>query len=91
MSTNHKMPIKLRFGGDILMMYYPITRHRAELTQDYIQNEVDNGAVGYNSFAEADAALDFMDTDDSDYEVCAFIDGRWVAVRDGVICHRNLM
>lgn len=73
-----------------LMKYYPIARYRAELTQEYIQREVDNGACGYDSYEEADAALDFMNIDDSDYEVCAFVGGCWVVVRDGTIIHREL-
>lgn len=72
------------------MKYYPITRYRAELTQEYIQLEVDRGAKGYDSFGEADIALDRMDTDDSDYEVCVYDSGRWRAVRDGVIIDRRL-
>lgn len=73
------------------MKYYPITRYRAELTQEYIQHEVDNGARGYDSYEKADMALNYMDTDDSDYEVCAFVHGRWRAVRDGVLIDRRLM
>lgn len=73
------------------MKYYPITRHRAELTQGYIQQEVENGARGYDSYEKADRALDYMDTDDSDYEVCTFVHGMWCAVRDGVLINRRLM
>lgn len=73
------------------MKYYPITRHRAELTQEYIQHEVDNGAHWYDSYEKADRALDWMDTDDSDYEVCVFVDGKWHAVRDGVLINRRLI
>lgn len=73
------------------MKYYPITRHRAELTQEYIQYEVDNGARWYDSYEKADSALDWMDTDDSDYEVCVFVDGKWHAVRDGVLINRRLI
>ena len=72
----------------MLRYYFPITRHRQVLTQEYITEEVNSGAFGYTTYEEAKAALYAMDTDDSDYEVCAYIDGKWHAVRDGVVIRR---
>ena len=77
-------------GTDFMMLryYFPITRYRRILTQEYITEEVNNGAFGYTTYEEAKAALDAMDTDDSDYEVCVCIDGEWHAVGDGVVIRR---
>lgn len=71
--------------------YYPITRYRQILTQNYISEAVKNGACGFNTYEEADRTLEWMDTDDSDYEVCICIDGKWFATRDGkTICNRKI-
>lgn len=72
----------------MLRYYFPITRYRQILTQEYITEEVNNGTFGYTTYEEAQAALDAMDTDDSDYEICVYIDGRWCAVRDGIVIER---
>lgn len=66
------------------MKFYPMSRYRNILSQDYIEEEVRNGAVGYGTFEEADKALDMMDTDDSDFEVCVYDGLEWRATRDGV-------
>lgn len=66
-----------------MIKYYPITRYRNILTQDYIEQSVKQGAPGFLTFEEADRALERMDTDDSDYEVCVYINGQWFATRDG--------
>ena len=72
----------------MLKYYFPITRYRQILTQEYITEKVNNGVLGFTTYEEAEAALDTMDTDDSDYEVCTYIDGQWYAVRDGIVSRR---
>lgn len=64
--------------------FYPISRYRNILTQEYIEGCIIGGACGYNTFREADDALDKMDTDDCDYEVCFYDGSMWRATRDGV-------
>lgn len=66
------------------MKFYPMSRYRNILSQDYIDGEVRNGAVGYDTFREAEDAMDRMDTDDCDFEVCVYDGHEWRATRDGV-------
>ena len=64
--------------------YYPVSRHRNILTQDYISEVLKNGLQGFSTYEEAKEYLwHYMDTDDCDYEVCVYIDGKWFATRDG--------
>ncbi len=68
------------------LRYYPITRQRNILTQDYITQQVENGACGFDTYAEARHYLfHCMDTDDSDYEVCVRIGGVWCAPRNAAM------
>lgn len=64
------------------MKYYPITRHRDYIDAEYVQREVDRGVKPYDSYKDADAALDWMDTDDSDYGVFAHNGVCWCYVRE---------
>lgn len=64
--------------------YYPVSRYRRLLTQEYISNEIENGLQGFQTYKEAkEYLLHHMDIDDCDYEVCVYVNGRWFATRDG--------
>lgn len=67
------------------MKFYPITRHRNLITQDYINEQVRCGAPGFDTFEQAEYELYHrMDTDDSDYDVYFYDGNVWRATRDGV-------
>lgn len=59
--------------------YLRITIHI--LTQEYIEERIRFGAKGYSTFEDANNALNMMDTDDGDYEVCVHDGTKWIAVR----------
>lgn len=64
--------------------FYPVSRFRKILTQEYISGAAENGLQGFPTYEEAEnILLHHMDTDNSDYEVCVNIGGKWYATRDG--------
>lgn len=70
-------------------LFYPILRFRNDLTQEYIAEEVRNGARGYATYEEAKLALKKMNTDDCDYEICIYRNNRWCVTRDGFTVFRR--
>lgn len=62
--------------------YYPVSRFRKALTQDYVSEVVENGLEGFPTHKEAISALLRGDIDDCDYQVCVNLGGEWFATDD---------
>lgn len=67
--------------------FYPISLYRRGLSPKGIEKAIADGAIGFDTFEDANEYLWKMDTDDCDYDVCHYEDGKWYRVRKNGFRH----